>query len=102
MILTTLKLPFAFDSRQLKADPNLAGIPVILMTVLGDRDLGFLLGAAEYLTKPLDWEPNRTRPPPSCLSSTMIWCRRARISASLSRSLIGNSRTRARALVTPR
>ena len=45
---------------------------------------------------------NRTRSPCRCRSSTMIWCRSARISASLSRSLIGSSRSRVRVLVTPR
>jgi signal transduction histidine kinase/DNA-binding response OmpR family regulator len=39
--------------RALKADPELAEIPVILVTVLGDRDMGLALGAAEHLTKPI-------------------------------------------------
>ena len=39
----------------LKADPQLAAIPVIMMTIVDDRNLGFALGAAEYLTKPIDW-----------------------------------------------
>ena len=38
----------------LKADPDLAATPVILQTILEDRNLGFALGAAEYLTKPID------------------------------------------------
>ncbi|MBS1241194.1 MAG: integral rane sensor hybrid histidine kinase, partial [Gemmatimonadetes bacterium] len=38
----------------LKADPQLAGIPVILQTMLDDRNMGFALGASEYLTKPID------------------------------------------------
>ncbi|HEX9165528.1 MAG TPA: response regulator [Gemmatimonadales bacterium] len=38
----------------LKADPGLAGIPVILQTMLDDRNMGFALGASEYLTKPID------------------------------------------------
>ena len=38
----------------LKADPALAEIPVIMMTVMDNRSLGFALGASEYLTKPLD------------------------------------------------
>ena len=38
----------------LKADPELADIPVIMATVLDNRPLGFALGAAEYLTKPVD------------------------------------------------
>jgi PAS domain S-box-containing protein len=39
---------------ELKADPDLAGIPVVVLSMLDDRNLGFALGAAEYLTKPVD------------------------------------------------
>ncbi len=38
----------------LKGDPDLAPIPVIMITIVDDRNLGFALGAAEYLTKPID------------------------------------------------
>ncbi|HLB54126.1 MAG TPA: GAF domain-containing protein, partial [Gemmatimonadales bacterium] len=38
----------------LKADPDLAATPIILQTILEDRNLGFALGASEYLTKPID------------------------------------------------
>jgi len=38
----------------LKADATLADVPVIMLTMLDDRSLGFALGATEYLTKPLD------------------------------------------------
>jgi PAS domain S-box-containing protein len=38
----------------LKADPELADIPVIMLTMLDDRNLGFALGAHEYFTKPVD------------------------------------------------
>src|SRR5206468_12411854 len=38
----------------LKSDPELAGIPVIMLTIVGEKDLGFALGAAEYLLKPID------------------------------------------------
>jgi len=38
----------------LKGDPELAGIPVILATIVDEEHLGFALGAAEYLTKPID------------------------------------------------
>ena len=41
---------------ELKADPALADVPVIMLTMLDDRRLGFALGATEYLTKPLDRE----------------------------------------------
>lgn len=40
--------------RELKADPELCEIPVILATVLGDRDMGLALGAVDQLTKPID------------------------------------------------
>jgi CheY-like chemotaxis protein len=39
-----------------KADPDLADIPVIMLTMVDDRNLGYSLGAADYLTKPLDRE----------------------------------------------
>ncbi|MFQ5657206.1 MAG: response regulator, partial [Candidatus Methylomirabilales bacterium] len=40
----------------LKADPDLADIPVIMVTIGDDRDMGYALGAAEYLTKPVNWK----------------------------------------------
>jgi CheY-like chemotaxis protein len=40
--------------RELKADPELCEVPVILSTVLADRELGMALGAVEYLGKPVD------------------------------------------------
>jgi signal transduction histidine kinase/CheY-like chemotaxis protein len=40
----------------LKSDPKTADIPVIMVTMLQDRRLGFALGAAEFLTKPVDQE----------------------------------------------
>jgi CheY-like chemotaxis protein len=38
----------------LKADPALADIPVVMLTIVDDRDLGCALSASDYLTKPLD------------------------------------------------
>jgi signal transduction histidine kinase/DNA-binding response OmpR family regulator len=38
----------------LKADPNLADIPVIMLTFEDQQDLGSVLGAADYLVKPID------------------------------------------------
>jgi signal transduction histidine kinase/CheY-like chemotaxis protein len=38
----------------LKADPLTAGIPVILLTIIDKKALGFKLGASAYLLKPLD------------------------------------------------
>ncbi|MBW3585225.1 MAG: response regulator, partial [Cyanobacteria bacterium 0813] len=40
----------------LKADPDLADIPVIMITFLDDKNQGLELGAAEYLRKPLDYK----------------------------------------------
>ena len=40
----------------LKADPALADIPVIMLTMVDDRNLGYALGASDYLTKPVDRE----------------------------------------------
>jgi len=37
-----------------KADPDLADIPVIMVTIIDQKNMGFALGAAEYLTKPID------------------------------------------------
>jgi CheY-like chemotaxis protein len=39
----------------LKADPLTADIPVIMTTVVDDKNLGFALGAADYFIKPIDW-----------------------------------------------
>jgi len=38
----------------LKADPELASIPVILLTFVDNRNKGFALGAPESLSKPID------------------------------------------------
>ena len=38
----------------LKSDALLAEVPVILVTIVDDKDLGYSLGAANYLTKPID------------------------------------------------
>ena len=38
----------------LKADPKLADVPVIMLTMMSDQEMGYLLGASEYLTKPID------------------------------------------------
>jgi DNA-binding response OmpR family regulator len=39
----------------LKADPGTAEIPVVMVTIVDDRNMGFALGASDYLTKPVDW-----------------------------------------------
>jgi GAF domain-containing protein/DNA-binding response OmpR family regulator len=38
----------------LKAESVTADIPVVMLTIVDDRNLGYALGAAEYLTKPID------------------------------------------------
>lgn len=40
----------------LKADPDLAAIPVIVMTLVEEKNLGFTLGASDYLPKPIDYK----------------------------------------------
>jgi DNA-binding response OmpR family regulator len=40
----------------LKADPETAGIPVVMLTIVDDKNMGFALGAADYFTKPIDWQ----------------------------------------------
>jgi len=42
--------------KQLKADSALAKIPVVMLTILDEKDRACQLGAAEYLVKPIDWE----------------------------------------------
>jgi CheY-like chemotaxis protein len=39
---------------RIKADPELAAIPVVIVSMLDERGRGFALGAAEYLVKPVD------------------------------------------------
>jgi signal transduction histidine kinase/DNA-binding response OmpR family regulator len=38
----------------LKSDPDVAGTPVVIVSVLPERGKGFALGAADYLVKPVD------------------------------------------------
>ena len=42
--------------RNLKDDPHLAAIPVVMCTVIDEQNLGFTLGASDYILKPIDWE----------------------------------------------
>ena len=39
---------------ELKKDPELGEIPVILLTMVDDKSRGYALGAADYMTKPVD------------------------------------------------
>jgi PAS domain S-box-containing protein len=38
----------------LKADPDLGDIPVVMVSMLDDRQLGFSLGATDYVVKPIE------------------------------------------------
>jgi PAS domain S-box-containing protein len=38
----------------LKGDPELADIPVIMLTIIEEKSMAYALGASEYLTKPID------------------------------------------------
>jgi signal transduction histidine kinase/CheY-like chemotaxis protein len=38
----------------MKSEPQLEHIPVIMVTIVDDRNLGFSLGASEFMTKPID------------------------------------------------
>jgi PAS domain S-box-containing protein len=40
----------------MKGDPTLADIPVILLTIVDEKNRGYSLGAADYLVKPVDRE----------------------------------------------
>jgi signal transduction histidine kinase/CheY-like chemotaxis protein/HAMP domain-containing protein len=40
----------------IKGDPALAEIPVILMTIMDEKNRGYSLGAADYMVKPVDRE----------------------------------------------
>jgi CheY-like chemotaxis protein len=39
-----------------EADPALSDIPVIMLSIMDEKHMGYALGAADYLTKPIDWE----------------------------------------------
>ncbi len=38
----------------LKKDPETADVPVIMLTMLDQKEMGFALGASEYMSKPID------------------------------------------------
>ncbi len=40
--------------QEVKADPELEHIPVMMISIAGDKELGYTLGAVECLTKPVD------------------------------------------------
>ncbi|MBI4389629.1 MAG: response regulator [Nitrospinae bacterium] len=42
--------------QELKADPALGHIPVVILSMVDERERGLSEGASDYLTKPLDWD----------------------------------------------
>ena len=56
----------------IKAEPELADIPVIMLTIIDEKNFGYMLGAADYLNKPIDRQRlaavlQKYRPaPPGC------------------------------------
>ncbi|WP_298959292.1 response regulator [uncultured Methylobacterium sp.] len=40
----------------IRSDPDLAGTPVIMTSVVNEQGLGRALGATDYLVKPIDWD----------------------------------------------
>ncbi len=41
---------------RLKSDPDLSQIPVVMLTIVDEKNRGYSLGAADYLTKPIERE----------------------------------------------
>ena len=61
----------------LKADPVLRNIPVIMLTIVDEKNLGYVLGANDYLTKPIERELliaalARYRPGPAALNVLVV------------------------------
>src|SRR5690606_21791212 len=42
--------------KRIKADETLRDIPVVMVTMLDDRDFGYAVGASDYITKPVSRE----------------------------------------------
>ncbi len=40
----------------LKSDPELTDIPVIMITIMDETQMGYALGATDYLAKPIEWK----------------------------------------------
>ena len=43
-----------FVEGHIKGDPELAGTPVVLMSIVDQKNRGYALGAADYMVKPVD------------------------------------------------
>jgi CheY-like chemotaxis protein len=46
--------------QQLRADPALATVPIVMLSILDEQEKGFALGAADYLMKPFNRDRLRT------------------------------------------
>ncbi len=44
---------------QLKADPDLAGTPVVMVSFVNEQALGMSLGASDWVPKPIEWDELR-------------------------------------------
>ena len=42
--------------RELKGDPAVADIPVVMLTIIEEKNKGYALGAVDYMVKPIDRE----------------------------------------------
>ncbi len=62
----------------LKSDPDLADIPVIMVTIVHERGIGISLGASGFLTKPVDRTRLRGSPEPLLPSRRRPGSRRRR------------------------
>ena len=40
----------------IRSDPDLAGTPVVMVSVVNEQGLGYALGATDYLVKPIEWD----------------------------------------------
>ena len=45
--------------KEIKADPALEEVPVAMISIVGEEDIGYSLGAVEHLVKPVDREKLR-------------------------------------------
>ena len=50
--------------KALKSDPVTADIPVVMVSMVDDKDIGYALGASDYVLKPFDREKLSRGPAP--------------------------------------
>ena len=41
---------------EIKSDSELQDIPVVLVSIIDDKETGYALGASDYIVKPIDWD----------------------------------------------